>query len=363
MSLTLLHVVGARPNFMKVAPVHRALAGRGASQAIVHTGQHYDAVMSDGILRELGLPEPDVNLGVGSGSHAQQTGQVMVAMEEHLSKSRPDLLLVYGDVNSTMAATLVAAKLGVPVGHVEAGLRSGDRSMPEEINRLVTDRLSQWLFTPSADGDVNLIAEGADPASIRRVGNVMIDTLQRLLPSADGEAQLRQFDLLSGTGPKPFVLVTLHRPSNVDDPAVLARLMAALENIAVHAPVIFPVHPRTRERIARFSIPHERTVLSEPLTYLPFLGLQRHAAVVVTDSGGIQEETTYLGIPCLTMRANTERPVTVTVGTNQLLGYDTDKLQREVTRVLEGNGKKGSIPELWDGRASERIADVLTALT
>ena len=243
-----------------------------------------------------------------------------------MTKHRPEVLLVYGDVNSTMAATLVAAKLGVPVAHVEAGLRSGDRSMPEEINRLVTDRLAQWLLTPSADG----------------------------------EAQLRQFDLSTGNGPRPFVLVTLHRPSNVDEPEVLARLMAALENIARQAPVIFPVHPRTRERIARFSIPHERTVLSEPLTYLPFLGLQRHAAVVVTDSGGIQEETTYLGIPCLTMRANTERPITVTIGTNQLLGHDTDKLQREVQRVLDGNGKKGSVPELWDGHAGERIADVLT---
>ena len=360
MAAKILHVVGARPNFMKVAPVHRALAARGVPQSVVHTGQHYDAVMSDNILRELGMPDPDVNLGVGSGTHAQQTGQVMVAMEEHMTKRRPDVLLVYGDVNSTMAATLVAAKLGVPVGHVEAGLRSGDRSMPEEINRLVTDRLSQWLLTPSSDGDTNLIAEGADPRSIRRVGNVMIDTLIRLLPAADGEAQLRQFDLLGGSGARPFVLVTLHRPSNVDDPQVLARLMAALENIAQRAPVIFPVHPRTRERIARFSIPHERTVLSEPLTYLPFLGLQRHAAVVVTDSGGIQEETTYLGIPCLTMRMNTERPITMTVGTNQLLGNDTDKLQREVARVLEGNGKKGNIPELWDGRAGERIADVLS---
>ena len=359
MPVSILHVVGARPNFMKVAPVHRALAARGIAQSIVHTGQHYDAVMSDGILRELGLPQPDVNLGVGSGSHAQQTGQVMVAIEEHLSKTRPGLLLVYGDVNSTMAATLVAAKLGVPVGHVEAGLRSGDRSMPEEINRLVTDRLSQWLFTPSADGDTNLLSEGADPASIRRVGNVMIDTLQRLLPVADGDAQLRQFDLHGATGPKPFVLVTLHRPSNVDEPAVLARLMASLERIAEQAPVIFPVHPRTRERIARFAIPHARTVLSEPLTYLPFLGLQRHAAVVITDSGGIQEETTYLGIPCLTMRANTERPITVTAGTNQLLGNDTAKMEREVTRVMEGRGKKGSVPELWDGRAAERIADVV----
>jgi len=354
-----LHVIGARPNFMKAAPVHRALAARGITQTVIHTGQHYDAVMSDGILKELGLPEPDVNLGVGSGSHAQQTGQVMMAIEEQLGARRPDMLLVYGDVNSTMAATLAAVKLGVPVGHVEAGLRSGDRSMPEEINRLVTDRLSNLLFTPSTDGNDNLIAEGADPMSIRFVGNVMIDTLTRLLPVADGEAALRQFGLMNGAGPKPFVLVTLHRPSNVDEPAVLARLLSALENISARVPVLFPVHPRTRERIARFNIPHQRTILSEPLTYLPFLGLQRHAAAVVTDSGGIQEETTYLGVPCLTMRANTERPVTVTVGTNQLLGNDTNRMQREVLAILDGHGKKGRIPELWDGCAGERIAEAL----
>jgi UDP-N-acetylglucosamine 2-epimerase (non-hydrolysing) len=354
-----LHVIGARPNFMKAAPVHRALAARGVTQTLVHTGQHYDTVMSDGILKELGLPQPDVNLGVGSGSHAQQAGQVMIAIEQELIARRPDTLLVYGDVNSTMAATLAAVKLGVPVGHVEAGLRSGDRTMPEEINRLVTDRLSNLLFTPSADGNDNLIAEGADPLAIRFVGNVMIDTLRRLLPVADGESELRRLDLLTGTGPKPFVLVTLHRPSNVDDAKPLARLIAALESIASRVPVVFPVHPRTRERIARFGIAHERTLLTDPLTYLPFLGLQRHAAVVVTDSGGIQEETTYLGIPCLTMRANTERPVTVGVGTNLLLGNDTARMQREVLAVLDGRGKKGRVPELWDGRAAERIANAL----
>jgi UDP-N-acetylglucosamine 2-epimerase (non-hydrolysing) len=283
----------------------------------------------------------------------------MMAIEEQLTTRRPDMLLVYGDVNSTMAATLAAVKLGVPVGHVEAGLRSGDRSMPEEINRLVTDRLSNLLFTPSMDGNENLIAEGTDPLSIRFVGNVMIDTLKRLLPVADGEQELRRFGLVNGAGAKPFVLVTLHRPSNVDEPAVLGRLMSALEKIAQRVPVLLPVHPRTRERIARFGISHERTILSEPLTYLPFLGLQRHAAVVVTDSGGIQEETTYLGVPCLTMRSNTERPVTVNVGTNQLLGNDTDRMQREVVAILEGRGKQGRIPELWDGWAAERIADAI----
>src|SRR4051812_44548235 len=245
--MNVIHVVGARPNFMKVAPVHRALAQHGVHQVLLHTGQHYDAVMSEGILKELGLPEPDVNLGVGSGTHAQQTSQVMVAIEEYLTTHRPDLLLVYGDVNSTLAATLAAVKLGVPVAHVEAGLRSGDRSMPEEINRLVTDRLSAWLFTPSADADANLISEGSAPATIRRVGNVMIDTLQRLLPLADGEAELRALGLLNGKGPRPFVLVTLHRPSNVDEASSLARLVAALEAIAERLPVIFPLHPRTRE--------------------------------------------------------------------------------------------------------------------
>ena len=357
--MTIIHVIGARPNFMKAAPVCQALAARGVRQTIVHTGQHYDTVMSDAILKELGLPEPDVNLGVGSGTHAAQTAQVMVAMEEHLRAARPDLVLVYGDVNSTMAATLAAVKLGVDVGHVEAGLRSGDRSMPEEINRLVTDRLARWLFTPSRDGDENLLREGADPASIRMVGNVMVDTLVRLLPVADGEQQLRALALQNGSGPKPFALVTLHRPSNVDDPEMLARLFAALDRIGRRLPVVFPVHPRTRERMARFSIASGRVTVTDPLTYLQFLGLQRHATVVITDSGGIQEETTFLGIPCLTMRENTERPVTVTIGTNQLLGRDTDAMEREVDAILAGRRKVGRIPELWDGRAAERIAEAL----
>ena len=357
--MQVLHVVGARPNLMKAAPVHRALANRGVAQAILHTGQHYDAVMSEDIFKELELPKPDANLGIGSGSHAQQTGRVMIAVEEHLLRQRPDLLIVYGDVNSTLAATLAAVKLGVPIAHVEAGLRSGDRSMPEEINRLVTDRLSTWLFTPSADADVNLISEGAAPATIRRVGNVMIDTLQRLLPLADGESELRALDLMNGNGPQPFVLVTLHRPSNVDDAPSLARLIAALEAIAERVPVVFPVHPRTRQRIASFAIAHRRTRFIEPLTYLPFLGLERHCAAAITDSGGVQEESTYLGVPCLTMRTSTERPVTVDVGTNQVLGNDTARLEQEVLAVLEGRGKKGRVPDLWDGMAAVRIAEAL----
>jgi len=357
--MSILHVVGARPNFMKAAPVHRALAACGVPQTLVHTGQHYDAAMSDAILKELGLPEPDVNLGVGSGTHAVQTAQVMTAIEDLLSRTKPDLMLVYGDVNSTMAATIAAVKLHIPVAHVEAGLRSGDRTMPEEINRLVTDRLASWLFTPSRDGDDNLLREGADPASIRMVGNVMIDTLVRLLPIADGERELAVFALNNGTGPRPFALVTLHRPSNVDDPQMLARLFAALDDIAGHVPVVFPVHPRTRERMRRFGIDGGHVSLSEPLTYLQFLGLQRHAAVVITDSGGIQEETTFLGVPCLTMRENTERPVTVTAGTNQLIGRDFLAMQREVEAILSGRGKTGTIPELWDGHAAERIAAAL----
>jgi len=344
---------------MKAAPVHRALAARGATQTLLHTGQHYDAKMSDDILAELGLPAPDINLGVGSGTHAEQTAHVMTAIEHHLTALRPDVLVVYGDVNSTMAATLTAVKLGIPVAHVEAGLRSGDLTMPEEINRLVTDRLARWLLTPSADGDENLLREGVSPASIHRVGNVMIDTLVRLLDVADGRTQLQDFALLNGNGPRPFALVTLHRPSNVDEPAMLERLMGALDRIAADVPVVFPVHPRTRERLRAFGIGSGRITLAEPLTYLQFLGLQRHAAVVITDSGGIQEETTYLGIPCLTMRENTERPITVMAGTNQLIGRDTDRMEREVSEILAGRGKRGGVPELWDGRASERIAGVL----
>ncbi|HEX5475292.1 MAG TPA: UDP-N-acetylglucosamine 2-epimerase (non-hydrolyzing) [Vicinamibacterales bacterium] len=356
MVMHILHVVGARPNFMKVAPVLSALGERRVRQTLVHTGQHYDVNLSDAIFRELQIPAPDVNLGVGSGSHAEQTANVMVGMEQCLAERKPDLVLVYGDVNSTVAATLVAAKACIPVGHVEAGLRSGDRAMPEEINRIVTDRLATWLFTPSADGDENLRREGVAPNAIRLVGNVMIDTLIRLLPIADPEPLLARFGLVNGHGPQRYALVTLHRPSNVDDPTMLHALIQTLDELASHLPIVFPIHPRTRGRLNGQARDIKRLILTEPLTYLQFLAMQRHAAVVITDSGGIQEETTYLGVPCLTVRENTERPVTISVGTNQLIGRDTSRLREEALKILSGSGKRGAVPPLWDGHASDRIA-------
>ena len=344
---------------MKVAPVLSALTTRGHRQTLVHTGQHYDVNLSDVIFQELGLPSPDVNLGVGSGSHAEQTAQVMVGMERLLHEQRPDWLFVYGDVNSTVAAALAASKLGIQIAHVEAGLRSGDRTMPEEINRLLTDRLATLLLTPSADADANLRAEGVPPEWIKCVGNVMIDTLVRLLPLTDVAPLVDTLALRNGNGPKPFALVTLHRPSNVDDPQSLRHLITALDTVAEDMPVVFPMHPRTRVRMAESGIDAARLNILEPLGYLDFLGLQRRAAVVITDSGGIQEETTYLGVPCLTMRENTERPVTITTGTNQLIGRDMNRLVAEARRVLNGTQKPGGIPPLWDGQAAQRIADCI----
>jgi len=347
----LLHVVGARPNFMKVAPVLRAFAGRpGVRQVLVHTGQHYAADMSDVFFQELGLPAPDVNLQVGSGSHAVQTAEIMRRFEPVVQAERPDLVLVYGDVNSTLAGALVCAKLRAPVGHVEAGLRAFDRDMPEEINRLVTDQVADLLFTPSEEGDANLLREGVEAARIHRVGNVMIDTLVRLLPDA-GDAEV----------PAPYGLVTLHRPSNVDEPEGFQRIVDTLVDLSRDLVILFPVHPRTRERIADLGKAGDdgRLRLLPPLPYRRFLGLQRRAAVVITDSGGVQEETTYLGVPCLTLRENTERRITVTVGTNVLVGRDMERLRAEVRRVLAGEGKRGAVPPLWDGRAAERLADVV----
>jgi UDP-N-acetylglucosamine 2-epimerase (non-hydrolysing) len=355
----ILHVVGARPNFMKVAPVINALAQReSVHQTLVHTGQHYDEAMSRVFFQQLGIPAPDINLEVGQGTHAVQTAEIMLRLEPVLLERRPDLVLVYGDVNSTIAAALVCSKLLFAIGHVEAGLRSFDRTMPEEVNRVLTDRVADLLFTPSADGDANLCREGVSPQKIHLVGNVMVDTLVKFLPRADGSPVLKELSL-SG---RRYVLVTLHRPSNVDDPGHLADLLGALRDLAQDADVIFPVHPRTRKTIGGFSEPYvaPRVHLTAPVGYLEFLGLQREAALVVTDSGGIQEETTYLGVPCLTMRENTERPVTVDVGTNTLIGRDTERLRAEGRRVLAGNGKKGRIPPLWDGKASERIADIVT---
>lgn len=356
----ILHVVGARPNFIKAAPVIAALqAAGGLSQSLVHTGQHYDANMSEVFFRELGLPEPDVNLEVGSASHSVQTAHIMVRFEELVAGARPDLVLVYGDVNSTVAAALVCAKLLIPVGHVEAGLRSFDRTMPEEINRLLTDQIADLLFTPSADGDENLLHEGVAPSRIYRVGNVMIDTLVRLLPRAEAAWQ-------AGRVPVPgarYVLVTLHRPSNVDDPGTLEAIVSALGEIGAEIPILFPVHPRTRRRLETFHLEGaaggQRLHLSEPLGYLEFLALQAHAALVITDSGGIQEETTFLRVPCLTVRENTERPVTVTHGTNRLVGHDMALLTEQARRILGGERGEGQIPPLWDGHAAQRLASVV----
>jgi UDP-N-acetylglucosamine 2-epimerase (non-hydrolysing) len=320
-------------------------------QTLIHTGQHYDANMSDVFFEQLGIPAPNVNLAVGSGSPAWQTAEIMTRLEPVLLDGKPDVVLVYGDVNSTVAAALVGAKLGVRVGHVEAGLRSFDRTMPEEINRLVTDQLADMLFTPSEDGDINLQKEGIPAERIFRVGNVMIDSLVRLLPAA----QLQNRNRL----PERYALVTLHRPANVDDGEILKRILQSLLEVSHDLSIVFPAHPRTRKRIADFGLQADQLQILDPLSYLEFLGLQSRATVVITDSGGIQEETTYLGVPCLTLRENTERPVTVSLGTNVLVGRDPEKLCSELSRVLAGNAKKGTIPPLWDGHAGERIAALL----
>jgi UDP-N-acetylglucosamine 2-epimerase (non-hydrolysing) len=358
MGINIIHVVGARPNFMKAAPVVEALAQHnGLRQRLVHTGQHYDANMSEVFFRQLGLPEPDLNLGVGSGSHAEQTAQIMLRLESVFLQERPDVVVVYGDVNSTMAAAVVCAKLLIPVAHVEAGLRSFDRTMPEEINRIITDQIADLLFTHSPEANVNLEKEGVSPAKTHLVGNVMIDTLRRILP----EAEKRWPHWQERLGIEHYALVTLHRPSNVDREDMLNKLMAALEKISAQIPVIFPVHPRTRDRLKSSGnrMDTRSLMLLEPLGYLDFLALETHAALVITDSGGMQEETTYLGVPCLTVRENTERPITVRLGTNTLVGQNTKRLFEEVENILQGKGKQGSIPPLWDGRAAVRIAQIL----
>jgi UDP-N-acetylglucosamine 2-epimerase (non-hydrolysing) len=354
----ILHVVGARPNFMKVAPVYAALAGRSCvRQTIVHSGQHYDVNMSDVFFQQLGLPAPDVNLQVGSGSHAQQTSQIISRFEAVVVEHQPDMVLVYGDVNSTVAAALVCAKLLVPVAHVEAGLRSFDRTMPEEINRLLTDQISSLLFTPSSDGNRNLEREGVAAEKIHLVGNVMIDTLLRMLPQT---TQRIPPDL-----PSRFALVTLHRPSNVDDVQWLGTMLKELSEISLDLPVLFPVHPRTAERLRAAGTNGKRDTLRlmAPLPYLDFLALQTRATAVITDSGGIQEETTFLGVPCLTVRENTERPITSEMGTNTLVGRSIPRVRAELQKILDGGAKKGTVPPLWDGRASERIAAIVTGIS
>jgi UDP-N-acetylglucosamine 2-epimerase (non-hydrolysing) len=336
---------------MKAAPVMSAFRQRlNVVQTLVHTGQHYDKNMSDVFFEQLGIAAPDVNLEVGSGTHAQQAAEVMSRFEPVVVDKKPDLVLVYGDVNSTMATAVVCSKLLIPIGHVEAGLRSFDRTMPEEINRIITDQLADLLFTPSEDGDRNLLREGVSPDKIYRVGNVMIDSLVRLLPVA--------MKCKANGFPPRYALVTLHRPSNVDDSQVLKRILECMVGVSSELGVVFPVHPRTRQRIREFGLETANLHLTEPMPYIEFLALQAGAAVVITDSGGIQEETTYLGVPCLTLRHNTERPITEELGTNILIGNDTARLRIELSKILAGNAKRGTIPPLWDGHASERIAEI-----
>jgi UDP-N-acetylglucosamine 2-epimerase (non-hydrolysing) len=326
-------------------------------QVLVHTGQHYDYQMSRVFFEDLEMPELDEYLEAGSGTHAEQTARVMLAFEPVLLRRRPDWVVVVGDVNSTLACALVCAKLDVRLAHVEAGLRSGDRGMPEEINRLLTDQIANLLFTPSPDADANLLREGVDPAKIHFVGNVMIDSLVRLLP----KARLRPVAERLGLHPREYTLVTLHRPSNVDEPETLAEIVAALDELACRQPVVFPVHPRTRLRMEQLGLQPTRVRLIEPLGYLDFLALMDSAALVLTDSGGIQEETTYLGIPCLTVRTTTERPITITHGTNRLVAGNRQAILEAVDAVEPRGVDPRQLIELWDGQAAERIARVLMA--
>lgn len=356
-SIQIMAIAGARPNFMKIAPLVRELRRRDGFECfLVHSGQHYDSAMSESFFRDLGIPAPDVNLEVGSGTHAVQTGLVLMKMEELLVERRPDALVVVGDVNSTLAATIAAVKLGIPVAHVEAGLRSFDRDMPEELNRLMTDVVSSWLFTTEASGDENLMREGVPSERVHRVGNVMIDTLVANLDKARELPVLERLGVSAGE----YAVLTLHRPSNVDDPALLSRLLDVLEEIHERVPIVFPVHPRTAAAIK--ALPGERSLslkTLEPLGYHELLRLMADAKLVLTDSGGIQEETTALGVPCLTLRENTERPITVDEGTNTVVGVQPDAIRKEVDRILSGGGKAGRVPELWDGNAAIRIVDVL----
>lgn len=346
-------VAGARPNFMKIKPVLDALESRGADTVLVHTGQHYDAGMSHVFFDELGLRRPDHSLGVGSGTHAGQTARMMVAFEPLVDRLAPDAVVVVGDVNSTVAASLVAAKANVALAHVEAGLRSGDWTMPEEVNRVVTDRLSRWLLAPSPDAVDNLTAEGADPCRIHLVGNVMIDTLLANLDRARRRPVLEDLGL-SGGG---YGLVTLHRPATVDDPATLGPLMEALATISAELPLLFPVHPRTRGNLASLGLP-ESLRLIEPTGYLDFIALEAAARLVLTDSGGVQEETTVLGVPCLTLRDSTERPITVSEGTNQVVGRDPARVIAAAREAI-AHPPPARRPALWDGQAAARIAEAL----
>ncbi len=353
--MKLLLVVGARPNFMKVAPLLRRAKARGHDCSLVHTGQHYDENMSGSFFRDLQMPHPDRHLEVGSGTHAQMTAKVMMAFEPVVEELQPDVVVVVGDVNSTVACTLVCSKLMVPVAHVEAGLRSRDREMPEEINRLVTDCLADVLLTPSPDGDENLLQEGVDPSRIVHVGNIMIDALkhrfEHLAPS-DICARLKL--------PEQFGVVTLHRPSNVDEPAVLGGILGALEQISEDLPLVFPCHPRTRSRLGD-TADRAGIILTEPLGYLDFTELVKQSRLVLTDSGGLQEETTWHRVPCVTIRENTERPITITQGSNVLAGTDPEKILSLAREALAADPSDYKVPDLWDGETADRIVDALEA--
>lgn len=399
--MKIISVVGARPNFMKVAPLHRAFAqvqsakparrsfneggekGKSendsvssldtrqevgqahisnldthVSHLICHTGQHYDEKMSKVFFEDLELPEPDFYLGVGSGSHAEQTGKVMIEFEKILLKEKPDLVIVVGDVNSTIACSLTAAKLHIKVAHVEAGLRSFDRKMPEEINRLLTDSIADYLFVTEKSGMENLKKEGVDDSKVFFVGNVMIDSLAYYLEKSNGSRVIDTYDLEK----ENYVLFTLHRPSNVDTEDQLNKLIESLNKIGEQRKAIFPMHPRTRNNLDKFGLEekiHSNITITDPIGYIDFISLIKNAELIVTDSGGIQEESTYLGVQCITLRDSTERPATVEVGTNQLLGTDLQKAVEAALNVLDGNKKEGKVPELWDGSAAERIVDIL----
>lgn len=359
--LKILNIVGARPNLPKIAPLLREMRRHPEIDPIlVHTGQHYDEKLSDIFFRQMGIPEPHVNLEVGSGSHAAQTAEVLKRIEPVLLERKPDLVLVVGDVNSTIAVSLAAVKLGIPVAHVEAGLRSFDRSMPEEINRVLTDAIADYLFVTEEDAIEHLLKEGRPREAIHFVGNVMIDSLRHFLPIAQQSAIGDELRLKNGAAWQRFAVLTLHRPSNVDSTEKLAELLGAIDSIAAEVPVIFPVHPRTQQRLAQAGIrlrPELRLI--PPVGYLDFLCLLSEAALVLTDSGGIQEETTALGVPCLTLRENTERPITISQGTNLLVGTDPAKVVAAAKAALSGNGKAGRIPPLWDGQAAPRIVDIL----
>ncbi len=360
--MKILLVVSTRPNFMKAAPLLHVLMRQPDryEPVLVHTGQHYDERMSDVFFADLKLPQPKYNLGVGSGTQGEMTGKAMMAFDPVLIEEKPDFVAVFGDVNPTLSCAVDAVKQHIPVGHVEAGLRSRDRKMPEEINRIVADVVSDFLFTPSRDADDNLKAEGIPDSRIHFVGNVMVDSLRRAEPSIDSSGIVGDL----GLEPNRYAIATSHRPANVDEPEPLGRVLACLDRVQRHLPVVLPLHPRTRSRIQTFGMEKTLSAMSnvrvvEPVGYLDSLRLQRDSVLAVTDSAGLQEETTVFDVPCLTMRPNTERPVTVEVGTSTIVNLDADLVEEKTVEVLEGRYKQGGIPELWDGKASERIVEVI----